>query len=300
MYTDLETKDKNTSERYRIWLLQSQYDLKAAAGSLDDKFYEWSSYQSVQAVEKALKAVIIHAGWRSPMTHKLGVLLSMCNRANESFRSVKFNFRKIEVYTFIARYPFIYPGENHAPHDLITEHDAQTCFDIATSMINKVEEFLHASKPTRQDKGDIDLESYYFTPEEVETRIQSIIKELTTDSQINVSKIVLFGSFAREKLHPRSSTMDVLIVAETQLPFIERIQYVRELTKDEEPIIEPLVYTSKEFDFMLKDEREGYVESAIDEGKVLFDKTISDTNKDQVKIETTVTTTTTTTAAQTV
>lgn len=221
----------------------------------------------------------------------------MCNRANDSFREVKFNFRKIEVYTFIARYPFIYPGENNAPHDLITEHDAQTCLDIATSMINKVEDFLHNTKPTLQDKGDIDLESYYFTPEEVESRIQSVLKEVTADTTLNVSKIILFGSFAREKLHPRSSTMDLLIVAETELPFIERIQYVRELTKDEEPIIEPLVYTSKEFDFMLKDEREGYVESAIDEGKVLFDRAISNTNADQVKVETTETTTTATPTA---
>ena len=285
MYTDLDNQDKskNTSERYRIWLLQSQYDLKASQTSLENKYYEWSCYQSVQAVEKALKSVIIHAGWRSPMTHKLGVLLSMCNRANDTFRSVKFNFRKIEAYTFITRYPFIYPGQNVAPHDLINEHDAKTCLDIATSMINKVEEFLHQTKPTMQDKGDIDLESYYFTPEEVEARIESVIKELSADAAMKVSKIILFGSFSREKLHPRSSTMDILIVAETDLPFIERIQYVRELTKDDEPIIEPLIYTPKEFDFMLKDEREGYVESAIDEGKVLFDKKFSDTTKDQVK-----------------
>ncbi len=287
MYTDLSNKasNKNTSERYRIWLLQSQYDLKAAEESLKDRYYEWSCYQSVQSVEKALKAVIIHAGWRSPMTHKLGVLLSMCNRANDSFRTVKFNFRKIEAYTFITRYPFIYPDQNITPHDLITENDAKTCLDIATSMINKVEEFLHQKKPNSQDKGDIDLENYYFTPEEVEARLESVIKELSSDSQLHVSKIVLFGSFSREKLHPRSSTMDMLIVAETELPFIERIQYVRELTKDEEPIIEPLIYTSKEFDFMLKDEREGYVESAIDEGKVLFDRSISDTNADQVGVQ---------------
>ena len=215
MYTDLNSKEqrKNASDRYRIWLLQSQYDLKAAKGSLEDKYYEWSSYQSVQAVEKALKAVIIHSGWRSPMTHKLGVLLSMCNRANDAFRSVKLNFRRIEAYTFIARYPFIYPGENHAPHDLITEVDAQTCLDIATSMITKVEDFLSQRAPTTQDMGSIDLDSYYFTPEEVEARIKSVITHLTTNDQLTVSKIVLFGSFAREKLHPRSSTMDILVVA---------------------------------------------------------------------------------------
>lgn len=283
MYTDLSSnQSKNTSERYRIWLLQSQYDIKASKVSLDNKFYEWSCYQSVQAVEKALKSVIIHAGWRSPKTHKLGVLLSMCNRANNSFREVKFNFRKIEVYTFISRYPFIYPGENNAPHDLLTEKDAQTCLDIAASMIGKVEEFLEKKKPIYQDKGDIDLESYYFTPEEVDSRISNVIEILSKDSELVISKIILFGSFAREKLHPRSSTMDLLIVAETSLPFIERIQHVRELTKDDEPIIEPLIYTQSEFDFMLKDEREGYVESALDEGKVVYDKSISNTTKDQV------------------
>lgn len=284
MYTQLEpqSSQKAPSERYRIWLVQSQFDLKAAQNSLDSGFYEWSCYQSVQAVEKALKSVIIHAGWRSPKTHKLGVLLSMCNRANDSFRDVKFNFRKIEVYTFISRYPFIYPGENNPPHDLITEKDAKTCLDIAASMVGKVEDFLQKRVPTTQDFGVIDLENYYFTSEEIDTRIENVIKLLKDSIEMKVKKIVLFGSFAREKLHPRSSTMDILIVAETESSFIERIQYVRELTRDAEPIIEPLVYTPKEFDYMLKDEREGYVESAIDEGKVLYDEMISDTNKDQV------------------
>lgn len=282
MYTDLQSsaQDKQFSSRYRIWLLQSQFDLQAAENSIESKFYEWSCYQSVQAVEKALKAVIIHAGWRSPKTHKLGVLLSMCNRANERFREVKFNFRRIEVYTFISRYPFIYPGENNAPHDLINESDARTCLDIATSMINKVEEFLQQNAPMYQDKGSIDLENYYFTTEEVDQRIASVISELKVDSKIALKKVILFGSFAREKLHPRTSTMDLLIVADTDMAFIERIQYVREITKDEEPIIEPLVYTAKEFDYMLKDEREGFVESAIDEGKVVFDVSLD--NDEQI------------------
>lgn len=259
------------SDRYQIWFSQAQEDLKASKVSMDNKFYEWSCYQSIQAVEKALKSVIIHAGWRSPKTHKLGVLLSMCNRANQSFRDVKFNFRKIEVYTFISRYPFIYPGDNLTPHQLINIQDAQTCYDISVSMLTKVEEFLSGKAPITQDRGEIDLENYYFSIQEVEQRIEEVINLMKTSTDITLKKVILFGSFAREKLYPRSSTMDLLIVAETELPFIERIQLVRELTKDDEPIIEPLVYTKKEFDFMLKDEREGFIESAIDEGKVVFD-----------------------------
>lgn len=290
MFTDLSAgnssasannTDKNghagktsTSDRYRIWLLQAEFDLKAAGESITDGFFEWSCYQSVQAVEKALKAVIIHAGWRSPKTHKLGVLLSMCNRANDRFKEVKFNFRKIEVYTFISRYPFIYPNQNIAPHDLLKESDAKTCLDIATGMLTKVQQFLSGQKPTQQDMGQIDIENYYFTAEEVEQRVKSVTEALTQDAKLQVEKIILFGSFSREKLHPRTSTMDLLIVAQTELPFIERIQYVRELTKADEPIIEPLIYTPSEFDLMLKDEREGFVESAIDEGKVVYDKAI--------------------------
>lgn len=257
------------SERYKLWLTQASYDLEASGDSLKDNMYEWSCYQAVQSVEKCLKSVIIHAGWRPPKTHKLGVLLGICNRANTLFRNVKFDFRKVETFTFISRYPFVVPGEaNVTPHDLITKEDAETCVSIAKDIYGKVEQFIGENKVTTGT--ELDLEHYYFTDAEVNSRIKSVISLLEHSDNLKLEKVIVFGSFARDQAKPRTSTMDMLIVAETDLPFIKRIEYVRELTKEEEPILEPLVYTQQEFDYMIGQEREGFLESAIEEGRVVY------------------------------
>lgn len=265
-----ELSSAKSRDRFRIWLLQAKFDLEIAQISFENNYYEWACYQSVQAVEKALKSVLVHAGWRSPKTHKLGVLVSMANHANKLFVNIKLNFRKIEAYTFISRYPFVYPGRNVTPHDLITKQDAETCLSLAQNIYTSIETFLQEN---RVEKGEvIKTDDYYFDEAEIKNRIDDMVKDITSDSKLNPSKIILFGTFAREKIVPMSSTMDILVIAETDIPFIERIKYVRELTHGNEPIIEPLVYTQAEFDYMLNEEGEGFIESAIDEGRVVYDR----------------------------
>ena len=259
-----------SKERFRVWLMQAKYDLEAAKNSIDDKSYEWACYQSVQSVEKVLKAVLIHAGWRPPKIHKIGVLLSMCNHANKAFFDVKLNYRKVEGYTFISRYPFILPREELTPHDLIKKEDAETCLKLASDIYSKIDEFLQKNIFVQGDS--IDLEKYYYTVEEVKTRINELIKDLKNCDKLDVNKIILFGSFARENTRPKSSTMDILVVANTGMDFIERIQYIKDLTKGGEPIIEPLVYTPEEFTKMTGDQAEGFLESAIEEGRVIYEK----------------------------
>jgi HEPN domain-containing protein/predicted nucleotidyltransferase len=257
--------------RYIPWIEQAKFDLKAARLSMDNTFYEWSCYQAVQSVEKALKAVIVHAGWVPPKSHKLGVLVSMSNKANHLFTQVQLNFRKLESYTFISRYPFVFPNRGtDAPHSIIEYSDAETCVQIAEELIYKVNEFINQNQ--RQDGIGIELDRYYFTESQVDERIEHCIKAITEQKEIDVSKIILFGSFARNKQAPKASTIDMLIIGETTMPFIERMTYIREVTKGEEPITEPIVYTEEEFRSMLDEEGEGFLESAINEGKVIWEK----------------------------
>jgi HEPN domain-containing protein/predicted nucleotidyltransferase len=256
-------------ERYKAWLEQAKYDVEAAKKSFEDSYYEWACYQSVQSVEKALKAVLVHAGWRPPMTHKLGVLVGLCNRANSVFPTIKLSFRTLEAYTFVSRYPFVYPGQkNNTPHELINKDDAETCLTIASELYTKLSSFL--TDELDYPKEIIDPTKYYFIAQEIESRLRNVIQELVHASEIKVSKIILFGSFAREKTRPRTTTMDLLVIAESNMNFIERIKYVREITRGAEPIIEPLVYTQSEFDYMLNEEGEGFIESAIEEGRVIY------------------------------
>lgn len=266
----LQKASHDSRDRYKVWLEQARYDLETAKNTLHHGSYEWVCYQSIQCVEKALKAVIVHAGYRPPMTHKLGVLVSISNRSNPNFLNIKLNFRKIEGYTFISRYPFLVPGRNVTPHEIIQKRDAETCLELATEMYSKIHEFIE--QQSGQYIEGVKMEDYYFTEEEIKVRKADVVQDILQANKLKVKKIILFGGFARESTRPRSTTMDILVVADTDLPFIERIQYLREASRGDEPIIEPLVYTPAEFEYMLKEEGEGFLESAIDEGVVLWEE----------------------------
>lgn len=128
--------------RYKVWLKQAEFDFEAAQLSMNCNFFEWACFQSEQAVEKALKAVLVRAGWRAPKMHKLAVLMSFCNKANEAFRRTKFEFRDLESFTFVSRYPFLIPGENLSPHEFITLDDAERCINQARAFLDKIQNLL--------------------------------------------------------------------------------------------------------------------------------------------------------------
>ena len=130
------------SDRYKVWLDQASFDLQAAELSKNNGFFEWACFQSQQTVEKALKAVIVKAGWRPPKMHKLTVLMGYCNSANEKFRNTKFEYRDLNAFTFVSRYPFIIPGVNNSPHQFITLENAITCIKQATKMLSQIKQLL--------------------------------------------------------------------------------------------------------------------------------------------------------------
>lgn len=254
-------------KRSKVWLKQAQFDLKAAEVSLDNGFHEWATYQSEQAVEKSLKAVIVDAGYISPKSHKLSVLIGICNRINNHFRNTKFTFRFIDTFTLISRYPFLIPGREATPHELISFSEAQTLIKHSKQFLEKVEFILGAEKsPNGRDSEAYD---YDVSKIDINRRVQIMVTSLT--KVFNVDKIIIFGSFARNLRQDVDNTMDVLIIAETDLSFVERIKLAREVTKGYQPSIEPLVYTPNEFKFMIEEEGEGFLEKAAKNGKVVFE-----------------------------
>lgn len=262
-------KHKNTKiarQRYKVWLNQGQYDLNAAKLSYKHEFYEWSAYQAEQAVEKSLKSILVHAGYRPPRMHKLPVLLGMCNQVNQECRKTKFDFKHLESFTFISRYPFLIPGKDITPHELISASDAEKALDQAIRFLAKVEGILRYPS---SEGTEVAIE-YAFTKAEIQSRLEDVKAALVRE--FNPEKIILFGSFARDGLKMKAGTMDILVIANTELPFIERIKKARIATRGGTPVIEALVYTPEEFKFMIEEEGEGFLESALEEGKVVYEK----------------------------
>ncbi|HEX7574845.1 MAG TPA: nucleotidyltransferase domain-containing protein, partial [Candidatus Methanoperedens sp.] len=78
--------------------------------------------------------------------------------------------------------------------------------------------------------------------------IQSIINNYAPQ------KIVLFGSYARGEAH-EGSDIDLMLIKETSKRFIDRIADVIKLNNTLIPL-EPLVYSSLEFEIMKKEKRD--------------------------------------------
>jgi HEPN domain-containing protein len=266
-----QTDISEGASRYLIWLKQAKYDLSAAFLSLEHEYYEWAAYQAEQSVEKGLKAILVHAGNKAPKIHKLGILMGFCNGVNKQFLNTKFNYKHIESFTFISRYPFLLPDKNKAPHEIITEKDANQALMEASEILIKITEILAASgAPKQVNVSEPLMEEPTYSPERIKARISEIrdllVKEFAPES------IILFGRFARETDKAVSGTMDVLIIANCDnCSFVERIFRAREATKGGGPIVEPLVYTPEEIK-ILREEGEAFLKSAFDEGKLIYQK----------------------------
>ncbi|QQR93691.1 HEPN domain-containing protein [bacterium] len=132
-----------TSKRWNVWLRQAEFDIAASRISFNNHFFEWSCYQSEQAVEKALKSVLVFSGYRPPKVHKIALLVAMCNSANSNFKHIQFRFKTIESLTFISRYPFLVPGEQGTPHEYISERDAAESLEEAIDILDKIRTLLY-------------------------------------------------------------------------------------------------------------------------------------------------------------
>lgn len=269
----MDTKLPNSmmsDSRYRIWLKQAKYDIAAAFLSLENEYFEWAAYQAEQAVEKSLKAVIVHSGAKAPKIHKLGILFGFCNQVNQKFKNTNFNFKHVESFTFISRYPLLLPDKAKAPHELISERDAATALNEAAEVLLKITQILQSYplEPKKEEKELLREEK--FSAERIKKRLDQIKDQLI--KEFDPVSIILFGRYAREMGEATAGTMDILIITDCDgCSFIDRIYRAREASKGSEPIIEPLIYTPKEIK-LLQEEDESFLKSALEEGKVIYSK----------------------------
>lgn len=256
--------------RYGVWKAQAGFDLDAAKISHKAGFFEWAAYQSIQSIEKQLKALISLSGNVPPKSHRLSVLFRMIKNLGID-PSVSFSeMRKIEVFIYLARYPFLSPnkGIDAIPNNIITLNDANICINIAERLLRFLAEFENISD-TIDDHYTFKVE--YFDRNEVSAELELIRTKILSQNEFAVKEIKLYGSFAKDLAQPKTTTMDLLITVEDakQQSFIDRIRFFRDLFSDQDILIDCLVYTQEELDFLFNDVREGYIESAVKEGRVI-------------------------------
>ncbi len=97
---------------------------------------------------------------------------------------------------------------------------------------------------------------------------KELSRVLTGLRRYRSQKVILFGSFARGDYHA-GSDIDLLIVKETERPFVERIGEVLASCDYSIPL-EPLVYTPEEFARM-GEEGSPFIEQVLREGRVIYE-----------------------------
>ncbi len=100
-------------------------------------------------------------------------------------------------------------------------------------------------------------------------KLSIIVEDL---KQYHPDKIILFGSAARGDVDEYSD-IDIVLVKETDKPFVKRLREVALLCRLNEPI-DILVYTPREIEEMKKGHN-SFIETILREGKVLYERKFS-------------------------
>ncbi|PUA34021.1 MAG: DNA-binding protein [Zestosphaera tikiterensis] len=122
-------------EEARRWFAQALRDVKAARDSVDDGNYEWSSFQSHQAAEKALKA-LLYAHGRSAWGHGLVELLDYLREVEEVGSELYVAARELDRHYIPSRYPNAF--ESGYPGLYYDEVTARRALDSAKLIIDWV------------------------------------------------------------------------------------------------------------------------------------------------------------------
>lgn len=110
---------------------------------------------------------------------------------------------------------------------------------------------------------NINLEQRGQIAKQLEQYCQEIVGKL------NPQAIILFGSYAIDDIN-EGSDIDIMVIADFQVGFLDRIKLLLDLNHLELPI-EPIGYTSEEFEG-LKQAGNPFITRVLDTGKILYQR----------------------------
>ena len=118
----------NMHEEIKNWWKQAEADLHSSENSLNSKDYYVSAFMSQQAVEKALKALVLKEKNELIKTHNISKLAKLLNLPNDLLIKIS----TLEPVYQETRYPDV---SSKIPSEEFEEKDAVEFFNIATEVI---------------------------------------------------------------------------------------------------------------------------------------------------------------------
>ena len=121
-------------ERYESWIERAKSCLEISKIAVNDNvYYEDLCYQSQQAVEKGLKALLIYYDVEPEFTHNIGMLLDELERFIKIPEYIKETIN-LTKYAVITRYP----GE----YDEVTKEKYKESINIAKDCLEWIEKTI--------------------------------------------------------------------------------------------------------------------------------------------------------------
>ncbi len=119
---------------WQLWFKFAEQDLAACEKLLEGKLYANACFHAQQAVEKALKGLLLHRGRTVPKTHGLPELYVLLNEpALASYRDA---IDVLNKYYIPTRYPDLIEGDE--PSWFLDENEARIALAQAQEIIETV------------------------------------------------------------------------------------------------------------------------------------------------------------------
>ncbi len=207
-------------EEVSWWLDSAKRNLsRAQACGLGD--CEASVFWAHQAVEHALKALIIHSGVVPPKTHNLITLYAILKGVLHLSSFEEQQLSELTPYYSASRYPDVYGGEPK-----VHEETCKRFLRFAKDILGKIEENLAGNVKIINN-----LKQF-----EPSGNMEFLVNDFVKHLPIRVSRVYLFGSQVRGE-EVETSDVDLLITSPDfeKIPIDTRISMVHPLWKHPTP-----------------------------------------------------------------
>lgn len=131
--------DQSINPDLEKWLKFCDEDLRAADATLKDNIFSAVCFHSQQAVEKAIKAIVLAKLGKVPRDHSLLRLAEMSDD-KELFELHKEELRFLDMFYVPTRYPDALPGS--LPEGLPNEEDAEKAVVCAKKVVKFIKRRL--------------------------------------------------------------------------------------------------------------------------------------------------------------
>ncbi len=120
------------------WMKQAEEELNVSLYLLQGKFYKGSCYHAQQAIEKAIKALLLNKGWDLEKIHNVNRLMALCNDY-----TIHISLSDDDIVFIDSIYKGRYPADiGLLPLGEPDEHDAARATTIATQIVNEMNEYI--------------------------------------------------------------------------------------------------------------------------------------------------------------